>query len=101
MLANLISRKHVPTKRGTMSFGTWVDANGSYFDTAHFPDYLEKYPFKGGGCYLRLGIVEVDFYFPTIIITKMAKMPFIADPRYSHDEEKMYEAQQRTRKISA
>lgn len=97
MLAYLISRKHVPTKRGTMYFGTWIDVAGNYFDTAHFPDCLQKYPFQGGGCYLLLGIVEVDFHFPTITITKMAKMPFIPDPRYSHDEEKKYEAQQRIR----
>ncbi|AIM37544.1 DNA polymerase III subunit alpha [Sphingobacterium sp. ML3W] len=95
MLAYLISRKHVPTKRGIMYFGTWVDNNGDYFDTAHFPDCLERYPFLGGGCYLLLGIVEVDFHFPTITITKMAKMPFIPDPRYSHDEDKKYEAQER------
>lgn len=95
MLAYLISRKHVPTKRGIMYFGTWVDNNGDYFDTAHFPDCLERYPFLGGGCYLLLGVVEVDFHFPTITITKMAKMPFIPDPRYSHDEEKKYEAQER------
>lgn len=95
MLAYLISRKHVPTKKGTMYFGTWVDVEGNYFDTAHFPDSLERYPFQGGGCYLLLGIVEVDFHFPTITITKMAKMPFIPDPRYSHDEDKKYEAQQR------
>lgn len=95
MLAYLISRKHVPTKRGIMYFGTWVDNNGDYFDTAHFPDCLERYPFQGGGCYLLLGTVEVDFHFPTITITKMAKMPFIPDPRYSHDEEKKYEAQER------
>lgn len=95
ILAYLISRKHVPTKRGIMYFGTWVDANGDYFDTAHFPDCLERYPFQGGGCYLLLGIVEVDFHFPTITITKMAKMPFIADQRYSHDEEKKYEAHER------
>lgn len=97
MLAYLISRKHVPTKRGIMYFGTWVDNNGDYFDTAHFPDCLERYPFQGGGCYLLLGTVEVDFHFPTITITKMAKMPFIPDPRYSHDEEKKYEAQERMR----
>lgn len=95
MLAYLISRKHVPTKRGTMYFGTWIDVKGDYFDTAHFPDCLEKFPFQGGGCYLLLGIVEVDFHFPTITITKMAKMPFIPDPRYAHDEDKKYEAQQR------
>jgi DNA polymerase-3 subunit alpha len=92
MLAYLISRKHVPTKRGAMFFGTWIDAEGEYFDTAHFPNCLAEYPFQGGGCYLLLGTVEVDFHFPTITIHKMAKMPFIPDPRYSMDKEKSLEA---------
>ncbi|WP_447950824.1 DNA polymerase III subunit alpha [Chryseobacterium koreense] len=91
MLAYLISRKHVPTKKGTMYFGTWIDAEGEYFDTAHFPDNLKQYPFQGGGCYLLLGTVEVDFHFPTLTIVKMAKMPFIPDPRYSEDREKKFE----------
>ena len=86
MLAYLISRKHVPTKRGAMFFGTWIDVEGEYFDTAHFPNCLEEYPFQGGGCYLLLGTVEVDFHFPTITIHRMAKMPFIPDPRYSMDQ---------------
>lgn len=97
MIAYLISRKHVPTKRGTMFFGTWIDIEGNYFDTAHFSDCLEKYPFKGGGCYLLLGSVEVDFHFPTLTIHKMAKMPFIPDPRYAYDNDKKYEAHQRIR----
>ena len=92
MLAYLISRKHVPTKRGTMFFGTWIDAQGEYFDTTHFPDNLSQYPFQGGGCYLLLGTVEVDFHFPTITILKMAKMPFIPDPRYTLDKDKAYDA---------
>lgn len=90
MLAYLISRKHVPTKRGTMYFGTWIDVNGDFFDTAHFADSLEKYPFLGGGCYLLLGTVEVDYHFPTITIHKMAKMPFIPDPRYSNSNERQF-----------
>ncbi|MDV3950304.1 DNA polymerase III subunit alpha [Elizabethkingia anophelis] len=92
MLAYLISRKHVPTKKGEMYFGTWIDAEGSFFDTAHFPDSLKQYPFQGGGCYLLLGTVEVDFHFPTITIHKMAKMPFIPDPRYSGSDEKRFDA---------
>lgn len=95
MLAYLISRKHVPTKRGAMFFGTWIDVEGNYFDTAHFPDCLDKYPFQGGGCYLLLGTVEVDFHFPTITIVQMAKMPFIPDPRYAYDDDKKYAVHQR------
>jgi len=97
MLAYLISRKQVPTKRGDMYFGTWIDAEGEFFDTAHFADCLQKYPFKGGGCYLLLGQVEVDYHFPTITISKMEKMPFIPDPRYSATDEKRFQTQQQIR----
>lgn len=93
MLAYLISRKHVPTKMGDMFFGTWIDSEGAFFDTAHFADCLKKYPFQGGGCYLLLGHVEVDYHFPTVTISKMAKMPFISDPRYSATDEKRFDAQ--------
>lgn len=97
MLAYLVSRKHVPTKMGAMYFGTWIDANGDFFDTAHFTGSLKQYPFKGGGCYLLLGIVEVDYHFPTITISKMEKMPFIPDPRYRETDEESTRTQQKLR----
>jgi hypothetical protein len=46
------------------------------------------------GCYLLLGTVEVDYHFPTITISKMAKMPFIPDPRYSNSTDRQYKAHQ-------
>lgn len=97
MLAYLVSRKHVPTKMGAMYFGTWIDANGDFFDTAHFTGSLKQYPFKGGGCYLLLGTVEVDYHFPTITISKMEKMPFISDPRYRETDEESTRTQQKLR----
>lgn len=97
MLAYLISRKHVPTKMGAMYFGTWIDADGEFFDTAHFTDCLAKYPFQGGGCYLLLGNVEVDYHFPTITVVKMAKMPFIPDPRYSHAADRQFSVHEQIR----
>ncbi|MCC9073541.1 DNA polymerase III subunit alpha [Flavobacterium sp. F-65] len=97
MLAYLISRKHVPTKRGTMYFGTWIDTEGEYFDTAHFSDSLERYPFQGGGCYLLLGNVDVEYHFPTVTVTKMAKMPFIPDPRYSNTSDRQFKAHEHIR----
>ncbi|UMQ41614.1 DNA polymerase III subunit alpha [Chryseobacterium sp. Y16C] len=104
MLAYLISRKHVPIKmknhpgkKDDMYFGTWIDAEGQYFDTAHFPDSLKKFPFKEGGIYLLQGTVEVDYHFPTVTITRMAKMPLIADPRYSMDENKSKEMERSLR----
>ncbi|MFV5703080.1 DNA polymerase III subunit alpha [Flavobacterium sp. XS2P12] len=97
MLAYLISRKHVPTKMGAMYFGTWIDHEGAYFDTAHFTKSLEKYPFQGGGCYLLLGTVEVDYHFPTVTVTKMAKMPFFPDPRYSNTSDRQYKVHEQIR----
>jgi len=97
MLAYLVSRKHVPTKMGAMYFGTWIDTNGEFFDTAHFTGSLKEYPFKGGGCYLLLGTVEVDYHFPTITISKMEKMPFISDPRYRESDAESSQTQERLR----
>ncbi len=31
------------------------------------------------------------FSFPTITITKMAKMPFVADPRFATDEKRAFD----------
>lgn len=90
MVGYLISRKNVPTTRGNMNFGTWIDQDGNYYDTTHFPACLQRYPFSGGGCYLLQGRVDVDFSFPSIVIEKMARLPFKADPRYQDDERKKF-----------
>ncbi len=97
MLAYLVSRKHVPIKGGEMFFGTWIDAEGNFFDTAHFPDSLQQYKFNSGGCYLLLGKVEIDYHFPTITIHKMAKMPFVPDPRYANARDRQYTVHEQLR----
>lgn len=84
----LISIKDVPTSRGHMNFGTWIDGRGDYFDTSHFPDVLKKFPFLGGGCYALYGKIVVDFHFPTIEITEMKKLPMKTDPRYADAAQK-------------
>lgn len=78
----LICIKDVPTVKGMMNFGTWIDVEGRLFDTTHFPVVLKKYPFKGAGCYLLYGKIVVEFGYPSIEIKKMAKLPMVADPRY-------------------
>lgn len=82
MVGYLVTRKYVGTNKGLMNFGTWIDVDGLFFDTVHFPDCMNKYPFQGAGCYLLLGKIVADFGFPSIEITKMAKLPYVADPRY-------------------
>ncbi|MCD6018790.1 MAG: polymerase subunit alpha [Bacteroidetes bacterium] len=94
MLAYLVSIKKNPTKNGMMAFGTWIDVEGNFFDTAHFAKSFEAYPFQGAGCYLLYGRVEIDYHFPTINIFKMAKMPFIGDPRYSNSKSSQFTVQE-------
>lgn len=82
MVGNYITAKHVRTVRNeTMNFGTFLDVEGNFFDTTHFPPSLRAYPFKGAGVYLILGRVVEEFGFPSIEVEKMAKLPVKADPR--------------------
>lgn len=82
LVGYLICIKDVPTVKGMMNYGTWIDAEGRLFDTTHFPAELRQYPFTGSGCYLLYGKIVVEFGYPSIEIAKMARLPMIPDPRY-------------------
>lgn len=83
LVGNLVTTKYVRTVRQeTMQFGTFLDPAGGFLDTVHFPPSLKQYPFKGMGVYLLLGKVVEEFGFPSVEISKMAKLPYQADPRY-------------------
>lgn len=88
MIGFLVTRKYVPTQKGIMYFGTWIDVQGAYFDSVHFPDQLKKFPFQGEGCYLMLGVVDVEFGVPILRVLKLAKLPYITDPRYGEQPSK-------------
>jgi DNA polymerase-3 subunit alpha len=82
LLGLLVTIKYVRTSKGeVMHFGCFLDENGEFFDTVHFPDSLRDYPFKGTGVYLLLGKIVSEFGHPSIEIRKMAKMPIMPDPR--------------------
>lgn len=75
MVGYYVTKKNIRTSnQKIMCFGTWVDSDGNFFDTTHFPKSLEGYPFRGNGCYLILGKVVEDFTFPSIEVEKMAKL---------------------------
>jgi len=84
MAGELVTRKFTKTKSGQiMNFGTFIDAEGEFFDTTHFPKTLEQWPFRGHGIYLILGKIEEEFGFQSLIVEKMAKLPIVPDPRNS------------------
>jgi DNA-directed DNA polymerase III PolC len=82
MIGDFVCDKTIRTKNGKgMKFGTFFDPNGIFFDTVHFPQTLKEYPFYGGGIYLILGKVVLDFGYPAIEVQKIAKLPVHTDPR--------------------
>ncbi|HNQ13576.1 MAG TPA: DNA polymerase III subunit alpha, partial [Bacteroidia bacterium] len=82
MMGELVTRKYVTTvKKQLMNFGTFLDFEGNFFDSIHFPDALEKYPFQGSGVYLLYGMISEEFDFPSIEVEKMLILPIQPDPR--------------------
>jgi DNA polymerase III alpha subunit len=83
MVGHLVTIKYIKTiKREWMNFGCFIDPEGSFFDTTHFPQSLKNYPFKGAGSYLILGKVVEEFGYPSIEVEKLAKLPVKPDKRY-------------------
>ena len=83
MLGYYVARKHVTTStKKLMSFGTWLDEQGHFFDTTHFPPSMARYPFRGKGVYLITGKIVLDFDFPSLEVIRMQKLPYVADERY-------------------
>ncbi|MFD2286772.1 DNA polymerase III subunit alpha [Pedobacter petrophilus] len=81
MVGNYVCEKTVHTIKNTkMWFGTFLDANGDFFDTIHFPNTTPVYPFKGKGCYLILGKIVEDFGFPSVEVLKFAKLEIHMNP---------------------
>ncbi|MDB5143353.1 MAG: polymerase subunit alpha [Mucilaginibacter sp.] len=81
MVGLFICDKTVPTKNNkTMWFGTFLDEERNFFNTTHFPNSSNGYPFRGAGCYLIQGKVVADFGFPSIEVMKIAKLPILGNP---------------------
>ncbi|MFT4667341.1 MAG: DNA-directed DNA polymerase III PolC [Patescibacteria group bacterium] len=77
-----VARKPVTTSNGKrMNFCTWLDTEGRFFDTVHFPPSLAKYPFTGPGCYLMYGKVVLDFDFPSVEVRFMKRLGYVVDER--------------------
>ncbi len=82
MVGHLVTLKYIRTiKKELMHFGTFLDVNGEFFDSVHFPDSLKKFPFRGYGTYLILGKITEEFGYPSLQVEKLARLPILPDPR--------------------
>lgn len=83
MTGYYVCRKDTQTIKGElMHFGTWLDFEGSYFDTVHFPNRLKKPVFYGRGVYRISGRLVSDFGFMCLETADMERLPFRVDERY-------------------
>jgi DNA polymerase-3 subunit alpha len=64
-----------------MNFGTFLDPNGDFLDTVHFPQVVVDYPFYGKGIYLIKGKVAEEFAYLTLEVLYLEKLPFLEDVR--------------------
>ncbi|MFT6214167.1 MAG: DNA polymerase-3 subunit alpha [Roseivirga sp.] len=82
MVGYLVHIKSTNTSKGKrMQFGTWIDMEGHFLDTTHFPPMAAKYPFRGKGIYELIGKVEEEFDFFSLEMTSMKKLEYVHDPR--------------------
>ena len=82
----LIHIKYVRTiHNDLMHFGCFLDAEGTFFDTVHFPETLKSWPFRGEGIYLLLGRITQSFGYPSLTIQKVARMPVKPNPASQAD----------------
>jgi DNA polymerase-3 subunit alpha len=76
MIGYLVTTKDVRTVKGEpMLFGTFLDYEGRFFDTTHFPPCLAHYPIRGRGFYRIVGLVVQEFGYPSIEVIELEKLP--------------------------
>ena len=80
----LVHTKKTTTSDGKqMFFGTFLDEEGIWLDTVHFPNIAQRFRFQGKGVYKVYGTVISEYDAVTIEVKYMKKMDIIEDPRYA------------------
>jgi len=78
ILGYLVTVKNTRTGNGKlMQFGTFVDRDGDWIDTVHFPPAVARNPFRGKGCYFIQGKVTAEFGFSSIEVDRMFRMDYL------------------------
>ena len=80
----LVTVKNTATSNGKrMCFGTFLDRDGNFVDTVHFPPIAARYPFRGKGVYRIKGKVLEEFDCISLEVVVMERLAIIEDPRYA------------------
>ncbi|MEN8225798.1 MAG: DNA polymerase III subunit alpha, partial [Bacteroidota bacterium] len=75
MIGYYVHRKNVHASNNKrMHFGTFLDKDGHFIDTVHFPDVAKKYPFRGPGIYAIKGKIVEEFKYVSLEVIAMKKL---------------------------
>ncbi len=78
MYGYLVAIKNTGTSKGQkMNFGTFIDREGQFIDTVHFPPSAARYPFRGRAIYRLVGKVVEEFDFYSLEVDKMEKLNYV------------------------
>ena len=84
MYGYMVTVKETKTTSGLrMNFGTWLDTEGHFFDTVHFPQTAQRYPLRGRGIYAIRGRVAEEFGFYSLEVHSLERLPYRDDPRWN------------------
>jgi DNA polymerase III alpha subunit len=76
MTGYYVHRKNVVSStKKIMYFGTFLDEDGHFLDTVHFPEVAKRYPFRGPGIYAIKGKVVEEFKYLSLEVIAMEKLP--------------------------
>jgi DNA polymerase-3 subunit alpha len=74
IIGYLCSVKRTYTSKGEkMYFGTFVDLDGHWIDTVHFPPSASRSPFRGPGVYLISGQVAIEHDHLAINVSQLVR----------------------------
>ena len=99
----LVTTKRTSTSGGKqMYFGNFLDYDGDFIDTVHFPPVAKRFPFRGKGIYRITGKVTEEFDCINIDVTMMERLHIVEDPRYadSRTAQKLNAAKKRVKESS-
>ncbi|HEY0978574.1 MAG TPA: DNA polymerase III subunit alpha [Flavobacteriales bacterium] len=83
MLGYLIHVKTTDTHQGQrMTFGSFIDPAGDFWDSTQFPDVAARNTFQGRGVYRFTGVVEEEFGHVALRTERFGKLRWKPDPRY-------------------
>jgi DNA polymerase-3 subunit alpha len=83
----LVTVKETRTGKGErMCFGCFIDSEGHWLDSVHFPPALKRQNFRGRGIYRISGPVREEYGCVHIEAHQLEKLDYIPDPRYAEGE---------------